>query len=329
MNGRSFEFELTEEYKKIFNPLIELLNNNRDKYFVSFRTQPDRMTIYYKKREMFELRYRNEQWYIMPRNISSSETKKHIVNANKKFLSSLDEFGFKYEEVLVDEQFDLVKFFEINKTWIDDYCEDKETEEIIQNRIACAYSCIRDNLLCIDMEYILSKNMKNGSEIAGRYDFMFLKKNIDNKYEIVLGELKSTKKACRDLTTGIMNHFEDMAFFKDEFNNNIEFKKRIIDDIIFSLEMKREFGLLDVDIKNVDIKDKISEFRMIFKMIEDEKKNEPHVLPEYHKLIALELEDKKKAGKRTSLGIRLDDILEKIDTQKVYYLTEDLKFREI
>lgn len=331
MNGRSFEFELTEEYKKIFAPLTSLLKNNEDKYFVGFRTQPDRMSLYYKGLEMCNFEYKNKNWYANARRLSSTETNKKILNVNSKFIDELLNYGFsRGVDIKLTDNFDMINFIRINKEFVDSYVKIKGIrEKCIQQEIACTYMRGKNNILCLDEEYILSDKIRDSKKISGRYDFVFLKKSENGEYEIVPAELKSMKKACIDSETGIMNHFEDMQYFKEEFNLNSEFRNRILDDILFSLIMKKAFGLLDFEIKKSDIKCEIKEWWILFKMSKTELKHEPHVKPQYHKLIEEEFNKKKLKGIRTSLGFRLDEILEKIDTQKAYYLTDDYEFKEI
>ena len=162
MSGsRSFIFDYNDEIRVLLEPLMEEIRKNLDKYFVAFRTNPNRMTIYYKGQEAITLNLSpNNVWTIKSRKKTSS-VKENYKKINEEFEEKLEEYQFLYdEEEIITSDMDCVKFLKINQKWIDDYYFGKESEKTIQGDIACHYQTLKNDLLCVDMEYIVSKEVR-------------------------------------------------------------------------------------------------------------------------------------------------------------------------
>jgi len=292
MSGsRSFIFDYNDEIRVLLEPLMEEIRKNLDKYFVAFRTNPNRMTIYYKGQEAITLNLSpNNVWTIKSRKKTSS-VKENYKKINEEFEEKLEEYQFLYdEEEIITSDMDCVKFLKINQKWIDDYYFGKESEKTIQGDIACHYQTLKNDLLCVDMEYIVSKEVKGDKDISGRYDLVFLKLNEMGKYEIIFAELKSNRGACVDATTGLINHIQDMSNFILEYKSDKEFQEKIVGDILFSLEMKNKLRLIDSNITSADIEFEACKYFLIFKMVHDHKMYTPMTRGEVKKFILEEID---------------------------------------
>ena len=120
MNIRNFDFEYDQETKELLSPLMTILKENSEKYFLVPRND-NKIEVYYKGLVLISLNYNNNKWYISPRDISSSKVGKYD-DINEKLLKQLN--GNIKEELYVG--FDYNNFININKEWIDNYDVPKE-----------------------------------------------------------------------------------------------------------------------------------------------------------------------------------------------------------
>ena len=90
-------------------------------------------------------------------------------------------------------------------------------------------------------------------------------RNTGEKYKIVFLELKSTIAACKDSSSGIINHYSDMKKFIDIYKSNKNNTKNIIrEEIEFILHIKFPSKEIKVDYD-------YPEYGFLFKMIKKEK----------------------------------------------------------
>jgi hypothetical protein len=281
---------------------MELLNNEIvvkilssleiKKYFLAFRTSPERMTIYYKGLIVCELIYNHhlKKTFILPRKFSNSKNNS-IVKINQIYQNELAKYysNGKFENIVLDN---LQIFNEILiagekflDSFFDTHYKNRIKEKIIQQEIACQYQ-YNEDFMCVDLEYNQCFNNmaeKNSNEtIKGRYDFIILKKMVANVYKIIFVELKSNINACTDYFTGLINHKYDSIGFLDAYNNtlNNEIKRTIDSGILFTVKQK-----LNKDI----ILDDTPEFAFLFNMVPEEKNKTPKTYNDIFKLIDKEI----------------------------------------
>lgn len=295
---------------KILNPLISYFLENKDKYFMAFRF--GRIAFYY-KRALFDLVPESkENWYLYPRSIS--EVKKEsagyerLTKLNQDYQKKMQELGFSLTKIKLEENEDYTPVFSICQKFLDGYCLNQD-EKVIQNEIACRYQSLNGDLLCVDEEYnqsFINEEAKKQSTIHGRYDFIFLKKEVNqDKYYPVFVELKSNRGACLDFNTGIINHYCDMQnFFKAYDNDPDNVQKILKESIKFAVERKFHFGLLPEDI-SAKIDFTKHEFWILFNMPRKVSKFMPQTEKELFNLIDEEIK-KAKSGKE-EITLRIND----------------------
>ena len=147
---------------------MELLNNEIvvkilssleiKKYFLAFRTSPERMTIYYKGLIVCELIYNHhlKKTFILPRKFSNSKNNS-IVKINQIYQNELAKYysNGKFENIVLDN---LQIFNEILiagekflDSFFDTHYKNRIKEKIIQQEIACQYQ-YNEDFMCVDLE---------------------------------------------------------------------------------------------------------------------------------------------------------------------------------
>lgn len=300
--------------EELLEPIFGYIRENKDKYFVAFREGI--ITIYYKKRVLISLKPESkDKWTIYRREFFKTKSKnpqivKEFENLKNEFEDNLKSIGFgKGKQWTMNlekaKNRDYENLIEATKKYIDKRFEGKDIEETIQGQIMCDYQDINKDLLCIDTEYTQSfendKARKN-SDIKGRYDFIFLKKNSSSDtYKLVFVELKSRKSACTSHTSGVINHWSDMNIYLQNYENNKDgIQENMKAGILFAVETKKKLNLIKSDIK-IDFND--PEFWILFKMSEKEKDNdnEPYSIAKVEALIDAEINSAKKTKSDTEI----------------------------
>ena len=287
MSSRKFELDIKELIKKKnVKEFFAYLKENKDTYFIAFRTQEDRITVYYKGQEAMTINIKNSQYFVKSRRKSIGIKNNQ---ANIELEDNLLKNGFKYYELEeITEKMNLISFLKINTNFLDKILSRGEKES--QGRLACFYQNLQNHLLCLDMEYNVPGAVKKkaNTTIEGRYDLIFLKEE-NKKFKIVFSELKSLKTACTNPTTGILNHIDDMNYFIDEYRNNKDFREDIIEGFKFALTCKQELGFIDNKISLEDIDFEDCSFWITFYMIENEKEYAPKTIQDYYNIIKDEI----------------------------------------
>ena len=68
MSSRKFELDIKELIKKKnVKEFFAYLKENKDTYFIAFRTQEDRITVYYKGQEAMTINIKNSQYFVKSR----------------------------------------------------------------------------------------------------------------------------------------------------------------------------------------------------------------------------------------------------------------------
>lgn len=267
-NSRCLNIDILRKYKKIIDQIIDYAK--KKKCFVAFRIEPERITFYYKGRVAVALFLTTKNLYIKPRNFSTSK-KEYIKGITLSYKQKLERKGMlkdgKIYRIPVTPQLDYQYIIDVTCEYLDQYYKHKEEEKIIQNDIAYKYQDYSDKWVCVDQEYnqcFDSQTEKDNSGIRGRYDFIMLR-NTGEKYKIVFLELKSTIAACKDSSSGIINHYSDMKKFIDIYKSNKNNTKNIIrEEIEFILHIKFPSKEIKVDYD-------YPEYGFLFKMIKKEK----------------------------------------------------------
>ena len=111
----------------------------------------------------------------------------------------------------------------------------------------------------------------------------------DNLYIPVFVELKSNEAACKNCTSGIINHISDMQTFLDKYYKDESSAQTVIKKgIKFAVERKYKFGFIPEDIS-----DKIDfskpEFWLLFDMTKKYKKLTPTTKEQLNEILDLEV----------------------------------------
>lgn len=305
--SRTISHELLDN--EIIKNIIDYLKM-KEYFFETFRTSPERITVYYKGRVICELTYgsRTKECFILPRSISESH-QESIVKINQAYQQELIEYypnGIFKKIVLKDMQ-TFIKILTAGKHFLDAYYHNKIEEKIIQQEIACHYQ-LNENFICVDQEYNQcfsdSKEKNKYQNIQGRYDLIMLKKMPSHLYKIIFVELKSDMAACTDYFTGLINHRYDAIGFINAYHdvNNATFRNSINEGIKFAVKEKLN---LDIEL------DEQPEFSILFDFISEEKKKMPKTRQEVYRIID---EEVNRAIRTKSL-----DNIKKLNQDKVVY----------
>jgi len=330
LDSRTINLNL-EDYEKL-KPIISKIKEDCDNYFLTFRN--NRLTIYYRGLFLLDIKIKNKKMYVSLRKESSTETNEVILANNKDYLTKLKEAGLIINDKIIDIEVDAkenVDFINIGATWIDNYLQDKVNEKTIQSDISCKYQNINDNLICIDTEYVEKfsngKTIKEESNVKGRYDFIFLKKENsekeNSKFKVLFGELKANKAACTDYTTGILNHVNDMnAFLESYKNNEYGTQDKIRNSILFALKTKYKLGLI-FEIKEDAIDFSNPKFALIFAKSR-KMKSLPIIKEQLGELITEEIETARRSNNLQD-KIKMDNNPIKIDNELIpkYKITKE------
>ena len=99
------KFAKEKDNTDFYMPIIEYIkeknnkNDDNDSYYVAFRTQAERISIYYKGREAISLYPKKyDKWMIRPREKSTSK-KTDIVKINKQYEKQLKEVYDKLQKI--------------------------------------------------------------------------------------------------------------------------------------------------------------------------------------------------------------------------------------
>ena len=102
--------ELSRIYNKDYDnevflkPFISAVKKHKDKYFLAFRTSPNRLTIYYKGREMVALIPESKmQWMVKPRSKSTSK-KPCYAKINDEYVEQLTSNGYTLNKQKMDQR---------------------------------------------------------------------------------------------------------------------------------------------------------------------------------------------------------------------------------
>ena len=292
MKELSRVYDINCDNEVFLKQVIDALKNNRDKFFLAFRTSPQRLTLYHKGREMVALIPKSkEKWMIKPRGISTSINPKYV-KINSDYMKSLKNSGYTLKQQLMMKNKKYDKLIDITRKFLDEYYFEREEEKTIQNDIACRYQFWKNDLLCVDQEYnqcFENTSKKEESEIQGRYDLIMVKRVNDNLYIPVFVELKSNEAACKNCTSGIINHISDMQTFLDKYYKDESSAQTVIKKgIKFAVERKYKFGFIPEDIS-----DKIDfskpEFWLLFDMTKKYKKLTPTTKEQLNEILDLEV----------------------------------------
>lgn len=266
-NSRTINEELLN--KELIAPLIKEVIENKDKYFLAIRA--NKITIYYKGYILIDINCEKSGMNIELRKPSEAKSKDSILALNKEYIESLIKEGFisneKNFKIAMTTNLDYKKLLDLGVHFIDNYYGTDITEKLIQGEISGVYQDLKDNRICIDCEYTEKfsegKELKDKSNIKGRYDFIFLKKEND-KYKIEFSELKIDYKACINPTTGIINHVNDINYYLESHKNNEHNTRDIIKcGILQVLKLKNELGIItNIDEKDIDFAN--PKFSLIF-----------------------------------------------------------------
>ncbi len=306
-------YNLDYHDSKLIDPIINYVRDNHTSIFIGFRK--GKITFYYKGRETISLILDSENIKIKIRDLFkakdiSSNYVKHN-SLNEKAIESLSDYynenSKSFNNIslknLVDDNGDIIldKVIKIIKTTIEMldgyYGSDEQTEEkTIQNKIACNYQIWNNSYLCIDQEYnekSNNKQEKDESNVTGRYDLIFLQ-DVGNKIKLLFVELKSTRKASIDLTTGNVNHLFDMIeFIKVYKDDNFKTREIIENSIKFILERKNAFGYIEeVDFNKIDFDN--PEYIIMYDVTTKDIIYEPKNLLDFKNIVKEELLEAKK-----------------------------------
>ncbi len=295
-------YDLECENKEYWSDIIEYIKKGKGHaYFVAFRTQPNRISIYYKGREAIALiPKKKDKWMIRPRGLSSTK----IENSPKKAINvayeeALLKNGFRFNQQKMEPGVDYIPMLEAATIFLDKYYKDSEEEKTIQNDIACRYQKFRickdgkHTLLCVDQEYnqcFENTKEKEDSGILGRYDLLMLEK-ISSKYKLIFVELKSNLDACINGSSAVINHVSDIEYFFEQYARDAYSARTIMEEgIMFALERKRTFGFIDEEITKDMIDFAHPEFWILYDMVDKAKEIEPKSKGDVEALVDREVE---------------------------------------
>jgi hypothetical protein len=150
-----------------------------------------------------------------------------IGNSRATAYTSADCVG-KYKQIL-DILCDITDCFERTRKDDPDYMNDtpatksRESLEKIRQQQMFAANFNNTDFFIFDMEYAQARNNKNisvGDDVSsnGRFDLQGLRKISQNRYELVLIELKSNAGACNG-QSGMNKHLSDICLYLRDANN--------------------------------------------------------------------------------------------------------------
>lgn len=295
---RKYNLEWDDE--SFWGPLIEYIkkDDNLQKFFIAFRTQPGRISIYYKGREAVSLIPKAKKWMIKPRKGSSTKIEDSSKSKTSlEYVEKLKSHGFHLNQQKMSKEIDYIPMLEDAKWFLDEYYKNAEEEKTIQNDIACRYQSWHTTangatLLCVDQEYnqcFENTNAKESSKIKGRYDLTMLEKRKD-EYKLIFVELKSNESACISPSSGIIDHVSDIDEFFEQYESDAYDAKTIMKNgTLFALERKKKFGLIAEEITEEMIDFDHPEFWLLFDMTKKHENIEPHSKKDLEDLIDAEI----------------------------------------
>ncbi|MDR0823848.1 MAG: hypothetical protein LBN74_02060 [Prevotella sp.] len=282
--------ELYEKHTTVIDTFTKRTRDEKEYKDVYYCLRENRITFYYKGRELLTLLNDNDQLKIKLRNLSApsqnSQRKEELEKINAKYIEDVNSIEYKRikpEFILKNNKkefqpLDITnystkklsykslsqKLFDAGKTFLDSYYKGKEDLELpTQGKYCAKYKELLNDFIVIDMEYVEPQDESNETEenekmaIGGRYDMLALQKMKNNKYKLIFIELKCNKSAIVNEKTGVIQHIEDMsAYVKNGLSD--EFKNMVTNVV----EKRKEYGrrgsksdsdIIDIDFTNPEI----------------------------------------------------------------------------